>query len=369
MCQRRQVPQISGRHLSLTASPQRTLSTDFSKPHSAPSCAGQDQEMKIEERLAKLSARLTGRPARRERDIHADNPQSLVHVHHGWYVERGFLKTLRHEDRHLLRLIAVHRAAHHPPVFSHLSAAVLLDLPVYSRVDSLVHINVSRSGGRSKRNSAGVLRHQSPLYDHEVVTVQGMRCTSPERTVLDLCKSAPAETAIACADGFLRSEFRVHRAIDDQRLGEWRQDIDRLLHDQRGARGVRAAKRLLSLATPVTDSVLESVSHLQLRRLAFEVALQVPVPGPGGVTYFVDFELLGLRHFGECDGKQKYTDARFRNGKTADEVVYIEKRRSEWISTRTANGFVRWGYPEVPTALHFARWLHAASVPVPRWPR
>ena len=324
--------------------------------------------MRIEERLALLAARLTKRPTRRELGRPPDDPRSLVPVHCGWYVERGFLGTLRDEDRHLLRVIAVHRAAAHPPVFSHLSAAVLLELPVYGRIGDTVHVNVSSTSGRSRRNSAAIIRHQSELAEHEFATVQGVRCTSPERTVLDLCRSAPAETALACADGFLRSEFRVNRAIDSQRLGDWRQETDRLLHDQRGTRGIRCAKQVLALATPVTDSVLESVSHLQLRRLRFDVALQVPVPGPRGITYFADFELLGLRLFGECDGKQKYTDARLRNGKTAEEVVYAEKRRSDWISTRTGNGFVRWGYPEVPTALHFARWLHSAGVPVPRWP-
>jgi hypothetical protein len=126
---------------------------------------------------------------------------------------------------------------------------------------------------------------------------------------------------------------------------------------------------VLHLADPRIDSVLESVSHLQLSRLGFDVALQVPVPSPKGWMYFVDFELLGLDVFVECDGKSKYTEVGLRDGLSANDVLCREKRREDWISGRERKRIIRWGFPEVSSPALLARRLRAFGVPIPRGTR
>lgn len=114
--------------------------------------------------------------------------------------------------------------------------------------------------------------------------------------------------------------------------------------------------------------MLESVSHLQLRRLGFDVALQVAVPARVRGHYFVDFELLGLGVFAECDGKSKYTDTVLRGGLSAEEVMYREKRREEWIASTTGKRVVRWGYADVATPMTLAQLLESYGVPIPNPP-
>ena len=290
-----------------------------------------------------------------------------VRVYWGTYAPAQLWNGLSPEAQHLARMLAAQRAARDSLVFSHQSAAVLLGLPTYGELGSRVHaLGPTRGAGQQTR---GLKRHRAELSNDDVVEISGLLCTSPERTILDLARFGPAETALAAADGYLRNEFKVGQKVDWSCVFEWRDDMAARIGKIRGRNGATSAGRLLELADPRIGSVLESISHLQLRRLGFEVAIQVPVPAPHGKMYYVDFEFLGLDLFGECDGKQKYTDANLRNGQTADEVVYREKRRQDWICGRENKGMVRWGYPEAPTARKLGTHLMGLGVPVPRMPR
>lgn len=87
---------------------------------------------------------------------------------------------------------------------------------------------------------------------------------------------------------------------------------------------------------------------MQLHRLGFRrVTLQVPVRGPAGQEYRVDFGLEDVRALGEFDGEIKYTDATMRGGLTIQEVVLAEKRREDWIRGVTQRSLVRWEYPHI----------------------
>lgn len=288
-------------------------------------------------------------------------------IYWGAYLPNQLWDQLTAEAQHLARMLAAQQAARGALVFSHKSAAVLLGLPIYGELGSRVHVvgSVAASG----KSTRGVVRHRADLLDEDVVEVSGLMCTSPDRTILDLARFEPAETALAAADGYLRREFKVSHKVDWSRVFEWQDDMVTRIGRIRGRNGAAGAQRLIALADPRIDSVLESISHLQLKRLKFEVEIQVPVPAPHGRMYYVDFELLGLDLFGECDGKQKYLDARLRRGRTAAEVVYDEKRRQDWICKREHKDMVRWGYPEVPTARKLGMHLMGLGVPVPRMPR
>ncbi len=315
----------------------------------------------VETRIERLAEMLV--PTRRGEGV---TDGDLVTVARGYRMRAEAWNGLKPEGRHLVRIIAVQRRAVGEPVFSQTSAAVLHGLPLHARADPRVHLTAPENG--PGRSTAGVVRHRAPLGSEDVVEIGGLLCTAPDRTLLDLARFGAAETAIACADGFLRQEFRVERRIDRIRLERWRERMLETLADMPGERGVMRAREIVELADPRIDSVLESVSHLYLRRLGFDVELQVPVVSRTGGTYFVDFEFLGLDLFGECDGKAKYLDEALRAGRSADELVYREKRRQDWITGSTRKGMIRWGWPETGTVHRFARHLSACGLRISRPP-
>lgn len=291
----------------------------------------------------------------------------LTRVFRGTYVTTPVWLSLDEKDQHLAKLIATHEAAHTPPVFSHLTAAVLHKLPLYGALPHAVH--TIGSAASTEAQAPGIVRHRMMLAPEDTVEIAGIRCTSVERTLADLALTAPPEVSLSALDGYLRREFRVKRLVDSGRLDEWQADMQARLTALSGARGIRQARLVFALADPRKDSVLESISHLQLHRLGFEVALQVSVPSPTGRDYHIDFEFVGLNLLGECDGKEKYVNSLLRAGLSADEIVYREKRRHDWICGTTKKDLIRWGYPDAVTPLALARRLRAFGVAIPRMPK
>lgn len=287
-----------------------------------------------------------------------------VRIHHGWYVDHEIWSTWNANDQHLARILAVHRSARTPPVFSYISAAELHGFSLHEPPIGPVHISTGVGGGG--RPSYGIRRCQASLSELEIFEKHGLRFTTPERTILDLARGATAETALICADHHLRKEFRVDRIFDTHGAGEWKQAVQRMADEAPGKRGVRAVRRVLDLADPRKDSALESLSHLQLTRLGFDVTLQVELPSPHERSYYLDFELLGHEVFGECDGKFKYTDSALLGERTPAEQVYREKRRDDWITGITGKRVIHWGYADVQTPAALARRLTAFGLRIPR---
>lgn len=314
--------------------------------------------------LLRTTSRVESDRAARQRRI---DTGSLTRVLRGTYVTTPVWRSLDEKDQHLAKLIATHEAAHTPPVFSHLTAAVLHKLPLYGALPRAVH--TIGAAASTEAQAPGVVRDRMMLAPEDTVEIAGVRCTSIERTLADLAVTAPPEVSLSAIDGYLRREFRVKRLVDWGRLVEWQADMQARLSVLSGARGIRQARLVFALADPRKDSVLESISHLQLHRLGFEVALQVPVPSPTGRDYHIDFEFVGLQLFGECDGKEKYVNALLRAGLSADEIVYREKRRHNWICGTTKKDLIHWGYPDAVTPLALARRLQAFGVVIPRMPK
>ncbi|MHA3684211.1 hypothetical protein ACXR2W_08145 [Leucobacter sp. HY1908] len=132
-------------------------------------------------------------------------------------------------------------------------------------------------------------------------------------------------------------------------------------------RGLATLRRTLAIADPRAESVLESVSRLQLLRLGYEVELQVPVRAPSGSLYYMDFELLGYNAFGECDGDIKYTDPEMLAGQTPAERVIGEKRRDNWTMGTTNKLMAHWGARDVGTPAQLAKALQSYHIPLPRY--
>jgi len=287
-----------------------------------------------------------------ERDIHrAVAEGALVRVHRGTYVAADQWNDLWAGGRHLLRVLAVHRASPAPgPIFSHASAAVLWGLPLYGQAPAVVHTVIE--GDRHTRTSAGVMRHNMRLVDDDVVVQAGIRCTSIARTVLDVARSQRLETAVSCADAALRMRAVMGHQQNPDAASQWRTEVEN--HARRGLRGVRQARWVIGFADGRAQLPGESVSRLRLHQLGYsDLDLQVNVAGSAGNDYWLDFAFLRSHMFGEFDGQSKYRDAEIRAGLSIEDVVLREKRREDDVRGVTGWRIVRWEneHLRIPDAL------------------
>lgn len=273
----------------------------------------------------------------------------LIRVRRGWFVDAAEWKALWNEGRHLLRVLAVVlNSVGAGPVFCGVSAAVLLGLPLYRLAPKNVHVLILAN--RHGRTISGIAHHNVQVCDQDIVEVHGIRCTSLDRTVLDLACSLSPEAALSVADAALRTE-----AVRGQRQAP---DLATQWHERLGARagavnvrGIRRARELLAFADGRAQLPGESVSRLQLRRLGFSgVDLQARVSGPAGEEYWMDFAFCRERVFGEFDGKTKYLDPDLREDRSAETVVLDEKKREDAVRGVTGWGVVRWGSEHILTA-------------------
>ncbi|HEY9411521.1 MAG TPA: hypothetical protein VIP77_18220 [Jiangellaceae bacterium] len=236
-------------------------------------------------------------------------------VRRGAYVPAELWQSLDHEGRHRALTRAVHLQLTAPAVISHVSAAVMLGLPIWDLDLSCVH--VTRADLHSPRREAGVHHHAGHLADDDVVIVDGVPVTSPARTAVDLARTVDFEQAVVTADGVLR--------LPD--VGP--QDLLDALDRARSWQGARSAGRVITFADGRAESVGESRHRVQILRLGLPVPdLQVVVSGPGGSSDRVDFLFEAHLTIGEFDGKGKYQRL-LRNDETPQDAVWREKRRED----------------------------------------
>ena len=124
-----------------------------------------------------------------ERDIEQGvRTRSLIRLRRDRYISHSEWQGLWSEGRHLVRVIAADQNCD-GAVFSGPSAAVLHGLPLYRHSPTQVHgVILSRRHGRSR---ADIAWHNVPVPASDIVEIDGIRCTSLERTVLDVCRMLP----------------------------------------------------------------------------------------------------------------------------------------------------------------------------------
>lgn len=287
----------------------------------------------------------------------------VVRVRRGHYVTGAIWDSLWPEGRHLLKVLAVCRAAAAPPIVSHVSAAVAHGFPLYRLSPKKVHLTVPTPIHVASRRD--VLRHELALSDDDVVEVDGIRVTSPARTVLDIARTLGVDAAQSIADAALRRVAVTGQRQDADLAAAWREDLSRRLELLRGRPGTARARRIVEFADGRAQLPGESVSRLRLRALGFrEVGLQVPVAAPDGSTYYVDFGLDEIDAFGEFDGLGKYIDPSIRGSADAETAVVEEKWREDWVRGTTGRRMLRWGGGDIDTVRTFAQRLVAFGVPL-----
>lgn len=312
---------------------------------------------------------------RNARQLSRDVAGGALHrVRRGWYLLGDQWRELWPESRHRAHVIAVDQDAKaggargsgaSEPVFSAFSAAALLQLPLYRVNPHRVHVMV----GESDRCSApDVFRHEGALSDADIVEIDGIRCTSPERTVYDLARLASPEVAIVCADAALARIGGDPRSYDVAGTDEWIAEMKERVAVPR-VRGIRQARAIIEIADGRSQLPLESVTKLQLWRLGFHsIKLQVPVTAPDRGRFWMDIEIEEARAFYECDGETKYTDEALRSGLSLEQVLLAEKRREDWVRGRTGLRVLRGGSEHAASVEALASRLASFGVEIP-WRR
>ncbi|MFF2485800.1 hypothetical protein ACFVSU_05330 [Microbacterium sp. NPDC058062] len=284
------------------------------------------------------------------------------------YVPGPLWKDLWPESRHLLQVCAAvleMRERRDGVVASYESAGVLAGLPLYRHEPSAVHVITPEKARASSR--AGLRRHTDRLADDDITVVNGIRCTTLERTVFDMARTLSLEAAIAVADAGLRREAMQGHEYDERAAELWRERMLQRCAADPGGRGIRQAEAAIRFADGRSESPGESVSRQQLSRLGFrELRLQVPVAGPEGRSFRVDIGIEDVRSFYEFDGLSKYTDLAIATGKTVEQVVLEEKRREDWIRGTTQRRFVRAEAAHILTPAALGRRLASFGITPPR---
>ncbi|WP_460774765.1 hypothetical protein [Microbacterium sp. GXF7504] len=208
-----------------------------------------------------------------------------------------------------------------------------------------------------------------PLPDADVLWSADGRygVTAVSRTLLDLCATVGVEAAVAAADAALRAHAVLpgSRSLDMNAAEALRAELSARVARAAGHRGIRTARFVTDFADARADSTGESLSRLYLHQLGFPPpGLQVPVPGPAGVMYEVDFDLETV--WGEFDGAAKYDDPRYLRGRTPAQVVVDEKAREDWIRGTTGKRIIRWGFEHLADAHTLGRRLAAFGLTPPR---
>ena len=274
---------------------------------------------------------------------------TLRRVRNDRYVTAEDWADLWNEGRHLVEVVSTHLNSEAPgPVFWGPSAAVLHGLPLYRLAPKQVHAVIL--GARHGRTVAGVAWHSIPVDSADIVAIDGIRCTSLERTVLDLaCTTAPT-ISLSAADAVLRRLAVTGQVQDRDAAEEWKARMqERAMSPRRP--GIVRARQVIAFADGRAQLPGESVSRLHLRTLGFaDPELQVHVVGSGGNDYWLDFGFRRSRFFGEFDGQDKYLDESMRKGMSAEEVVLAEKRREDDVRGVTGWRTGRWGSPDIGTA-------------------
>lgn len=228
-------------------------------------------------------------------------------------------------------------------------AATLLHLPTplpLAPLPAAVTVLVPGSGWRSR----GVTARCSEVAPQDRVSVQGITCTSLERTALDLARGRPLAQALVVLDAALRCRVLADGASSGLAAWELAADpartaaaAERLLaaYERLGpVRGHHRLRAVIGLADPRAETPLESASRGVLLQASIPPPdLQVRVRGDDGRWYRCDVGWRGARVLGEADGRVKYTDA---------QVLWQEKVRQDAIlATGEWRALVRWTADDV----------------------
>ncbi|MHA7262012.1 hypothetical protein ACX80W_02295 [Arthrobacter sp. TMN-37] len=256
----------------------------------------------------------------------------LVRIRQGLYVSSEKWATLDRWDRYRMRVLAVHLAAHRPPVFCRETAALVHGLPLVA-VPS--HVHVQQVADSSAHSRGGVRRHCISLAEPPVVHTSGLQVTSLESTIVALAVGSGFPAGVLALDDALRRGM-----TDLERVSE-------LAQMTRTAAAQRRLAAVLDFARGDAESPGESLSRVHMMVMGFPAPeLQRVFTDARGYIGRVDFYWPQARLVGEFDGLVKYSKPEFLTGRTPSEIVIEEKRREDRLRALGLR-VVRWTWDDL----------------------
>ncbi|MCX5046120.1 hypothetical protein OG921_23395 [Aldersonia sp. NBC_00410] len=255
-------------------------------------------------------------------------------VRRGVYARTALVDAMDVESQHRLLIEATVATSDAQAVVSHASAAVLHGIAVWNLPLHRVHLTLdASSGGRIVRRRHV---HTAPLAADDVVrTTDGIAVTSVARTIIDIARTAPFETAVVTADSALQRELVTNDELC----------VAIVLGAAR--RGIPRARRVVAFADGRSESVGESRSRVLMHTHGLpKPDLQRVIRAHTGRRLGrVDFYVEQHHTVGEFDGMGKYTRY-LRPGETSADAVRREKLREDALRA-TGAAVARWTWPEL----------------------
>jgi hypothetical protein len=240
----------------------------------------------------------------------------LTRLQRGTYLTDPTVLPDEAASRHVLVVSSTLAGLRAPSVVCSVSAAAMHGLPLWRvRLDRVHVLRRPPSAGNGSRR---LHVHIARVSDAELTLVGGVAVTDLTRTVVDVARAVPFESAVIVADRALRT-----RGTSKERLEE-------CLGRMGPVPGSRAAARVLAFADALSESVGESRSRVLMHRLALPVPdLQVRVlRDDRSEIGRCDFGWETHRTLGEFDGRIKYGRL-LRPGQAPGDAVFEEKRRED----------------------------------------
>ena len=287
----------------------------------------------------------------------------LVRVRSGVYLAADIWNAYGFDAQYRARVFAAAEVSRPGAVFSHDSAAALLRLPGLGPWPKRVTVlGPAASGGRS---SAGIHRLSGP-DDPEAIGVNQFAVTSLARTVVDVSARADFTRAVCMVDAALRptqaGEFRHTHGIPATDSAS----VLALVASMAPFPGLARAKLALEFGDPLSGSIGESISRVQMHLLGFPPPmLQVPFYDSEGLIGYADFYWPQFGLIGEFDGRVKYGDKTYARGQLPEEVVWAEKLREDRLRAQVRS-LARWNWEVANSQRLLSERLRSHGLPIAR---
>ncbi|KAA1380806.1 hypothetical protein [Aeromicrobium fastidiosum] len=240
----------------------------------------------------------------------------LTRIGAGLYAPATLYRGLTDEEKLVTRSRAVFDRHRGTVALTHQSAAAVHGIALWGA--PLDEVHVTRLDHGRSRHEAGVQHHVGGMAEADVVEIDGVLVSSPDRCVWELACGQSPESAIVSADAALHQGLVTAASLHDTsgRFRTWG--------------GSRSGRLALSLADGRAESPGESRARYQFWRHGIpRPDLQFRVTDESGLFVArTDFAWRLHRHLAEFDGRIKY-DGTF--GPDGFASVFDEKRREDLV--------------------------------------
>jgi hypothetical protein len=205
------------------------------------------------------------------------------------------------------------------------------------------------------------VKHKLPLADVDIDEVGEILVTSLTRTLLDIAATCTFRDAVVMMDAALRVD-RFGRRLPMTT----REELEEAWNRAQPMKAHSRTKAVLAFAETRSESPIESVSRVAMRAIGVpRPVLQLAHYDDHGFIGETDFAWPEFAAVAEADGDQKYLDAQYRSGRSAEQVFLDEKRREDRLRALPRR-FARWPWTVALSQVLLRKKLVALGLPTAR---